>query len=55
MSSLIFDGVKIDEEKSQKMYLKILQAEYSNASLQYDDKKMVDRLIKIIEEEIDGY
>lgn len=55
MSEIIFDGVRIDEDVSNQMYLRILQAEYTNIARKADDSDMVKNLISIIEEEIDAY
>ena len=56
MSEIIFEGVRIDEEKARRMYQKILQAEYTNQTTNsFDDSEMVKKLIKIIEEESNAY
>ena len=56
MSEIIFEGVKIDEEKARRMYQRILQAEYNNqTSNNKDDSEMVKQLVKIIEEESNAY
>ena len=50
------DGIKVDEEKAQRLLQKLIMMENKNImSKQFGDSEMVKKIKKMIEEEVECY